>query len=93
MTVALDLLPVDPLGDALHVLRMRGAFYSRSEFTAPWGVERCRQFPDYLMFHVVTAGRCWLEVDGAQPLWSSPAISGSSRTAKVTGWSARPGAR
>lgn len=27
--------PVDPLGEALHFLRMNGVFYTRSEFTAP----------------------------------------------------------
>jgi len=55
----------DPLGEALHVLRMRGTFYSRCEFTAPWAlVLPC--LPGSMMFHVVTAGRCWLEVDGAE---------------------------
>jgi AraC-like DNA-binding protein len=55
--------PVDPLGEPLHFLRMSGTFYCRSEFTAPWGLtlppmENC------LWFHVVTSGRCRLEVDG-----------------------------
>ena len=26
---------VDPLGEALHYLRMSGVFYTRSEFTSP----------------------------------------------------------
>ena len=30
--------PADPLGEALHFLRMDGAFYCRSELTAPWGL-------------------------------------------------------
>ena len=30
---------VDPLGEALHFLRMSGTFYSRCEFSAPWGLE------------------------------------------------------
>ena len=51
---------VDPLGEALHFLRMSGTFYARSEFSAPWGLE-LPPFPDCLMFHVLTAGRCWLE--------------------------------
>jgi AraC-like DNA-binding protein len=56
--------PVDPLGQALHFLRMSGTFYVRSELTAPWalalpGMEGC------LSFHMVTSGRCWLEVEGA----------------------------
>lgn len=57
----------DPLGEALHVLRMRGTFYSRCEFSAPWGLV-LPPFPGHLMFHVVTSGRCWLEVEGAEPL-------------------------
>ena len=58
-------MAVDPLGEALHFLRMSGVFYSRSEFTAPWGLE-LPPMADCLMFHVVTSGRCWLEVDGAE---------------------------
>lgn len=54
--------PVDPLGEALHFLRMSGTFYCRSELSAPWALalpprEGC------LSFHVVTEGRCWLEVE------------------------------
>jgi AraC-like DNA-binding protein len=56
--------PVDPLGEALHFLRMSGVFYCRSEFSAPFGLE-LPPLPDCLMFHAVTAGRCWLEVKGA----------------------------
>lgn len=55
-----DVTP-DPLGEALHLLRMSGTFYCRSELTAPWAlampaVQGC------LSFHVVTAGRCLIEV-------------------------------
>lgn len=57
---------VDPLGEALHFLHMSGVFYTRSEFTAPWGLE-LPAFPDCLMFHVITSGRCWLEVEGMEP--------------------------
>ena len=60
------LAPVDPLGEALHFLRMSGIFYCRSEFTAPWGLA-LPPMEDSLMFHVVTSGQCWLEVDGAEP--------------------------
>jgi AraC-like DNA-binding protein len=54
----------DPVGEALHFLRMSGAFYCRSELSAPWALA----FParrGCLSFHVVTAGRCWLEVEEA----------------------------
>ena len=47
--------PADPLGEALHFLRMNGAFYCRSELTAPWGLT-LPPMPGYLWFHVVTAG-------------------------------------
>lgn len=52
----------DPLGEALHSLRMSGTFYCRSELTGPWGLA-LPPMPDCLMFHVVTSGRCWLEVN------------------------------
>src|SRR5687767_2061345 len=61
----------DPLGEALHHLRMRGVFYSRCELTAPWGIE-LPAIPDSLMFHVVISGSCWLEVSGAEPLRLHP---------------------
>lgn len=48
---------VDPLGEALHALRMSGTFYTRSELTAPWGVD-LPPMPDCLMFHLVTRGSC-----------------------------------
>jgi AraC-like DNA-binding protein len=56
----------DPLGEALHVLRMSGTFYCRSELTAPWGLYLPPE-PHSMWFHVVNAGRCWLEVDGEEP--------------------------
>lgn len=56
----------DPLGEALHVLRMSGTFYCRSELTAPWGLDLPAE-PGSLWFHVVTAGRCRLELDGHEP--------------------------
>lgn len=34
----------DPLGEALHFLRMSGTLYCRSEFTAP-GAWRCQLCP------------------------------------------------
>jgi AraC-like DNA-binding protein len=58
--------PVDPLGEALHFLHMSGVYYTRSELTAPWGLA-LPALPGSLMFHVVTSGHCWLEVEGAEP--------------------------
>jgi AraC-like DNA-binding protein len=56
--------PVDPLGEALGFLRMSGVFYCQSEFTAPWALA-LPAFEHSMMFHVVTDGQCWLEVDDA----------------------------
>lgn len=61
----------DPLGESLHFLRMSGTFYSRGEFTAPWGIV-LPPFGNSLIFHVVTSGRCILEVDGAEPCVLQP---------------------
>jgi AraC-like DNA-binding protein len=55
----------DPLGEALHFLRMSGSFYCLSEFTTPWALD-LPPMQDCVMFHVVTAGECRLEVPGAQ---------------------------
>jgi AraC-like DNA-binding protein len=52
--------PADPLGEALHFLRMNGAYYCRSELTAPWGLT-LPATPGYMWFHVVTSGRMRLE--------------------------------
>ena len=56
--------PVDPLGDVLGNLRMRGTFYCRAEGRAPWGAEM-PALAGCMSFHVVTEGSCLLEVDGA----------------------------
>ena len=55
----------DPLGEALHFLRMSGSFYCLSEFSAPWALD-LPPMQDCVMFHVVTAGECRLEVAGAE---------------------------
>jgi AraC-like DNA-binding protein len=74
-TGAMDLIspPVrsDPLGDALHFLRMSGAFYCRSELTAPWGLT-LPALPDYLWFHVLTTGGMWLEVGAEDSVFLQP---------------------
>jgi AraC-like DNA-binding protein len=56
---------VDPLGEALQFLRMSGVLYCRSEFTRPWGLA-LPPLDGCMMFHVVTSGHCWLEVDGSE---------------------------
>jgi AraC-like DNA-binding protein len=55
----------DPLGEALHFLRMTGSFYCRSELTSPWGI-RLPAIDGCLWFHVVTSGMARLSVGGAE---------------------------
>ena len=61
----------DPLGEALHFLRMNGAFYCRSELSAAWGLT-LPPMPGYLWFHVVASGRAWLETDESDPTLLRP---------------------
>ena len=60
--------PADPLAETLGVLRMNGAYYCRSELTAPWGMALFAM-PGYLWFHVVVSGRILLETDGSPGVW------------------------
>jgi len=69
--MSLPSLSADPLGESLHFLRMTGAFYSRCEFTAPWGLA-LPPIRDSLMFHVVTSGQCFLEVEDDEPRMLRP---------------------
>jgi AraC-like DNA-binding protein len=63
--------PSDPLGEALHAVRMDGAFYCRSELTAPWGLT-LPPMDGYVWFHVVTAGGLLLEAPGGEPVTLRP---------------------
>ena len=63
--------PSDPLGATLHLLRMNGAFYCRSELRAPWGLSLFAM-PGYLWFHVPTSGEVLLETRGADPTLLRP---------------------
>ncbi|MEM6676182.1 MAG: AraC family transcriptional regulator, partial [Planctomycetota bacterium] len=46
---------------------LTGVVYARSELSAPWGVD-LPALEGHMMFHIITAGRCWLEADGSEPL-------------------------
>lgn len=61
----------DPLGEALHFMRMSGAFYARSELTAPWGIT-VHPIPGYMWLHIVNIGECRLEADGPEPRLLQP---------------------
>lgn len=52
----------DPISEYLRLIRIRSTVYCRSIMRAPWGFGvEAHGSP---AFHVVTAGSCWLEVDG-----------------------------
>src|SRR5215467_7161354 len=61
----------DPIGEALHFLRISGTFYCRSEFSAPWALA-LPPMQHCLMLHVVTSGRCVLETEGIPPCLIKP---------------------
>jgi AraC-like DNA-binding protein len=56
--------PTDPLAEALHFLRMSGAFYCRSDLTTPWGL-MLPPMPGYMWFHAPTTGQVLLESHNA----------------------------
>ncbi|MEM9282676.1 MAG: AraC family transcriptional regulator [Verrucomicrobiota bacterium] len=58
---------VDPLGEALHALRLSGTFFCRSELSAPWGID-LPPMPDTLMFHIVTEGTAWITFANGQKI-------------------------
>lgn len=66
-----DWTSTDPLGEVLHFLRMSTTNYSRCEFAAPWALV-LPAFEHTMMFHAVMSGRCWLEVEGEEPLLLQP---------------------
>jgi AraC-like DNA-binding protein len=45
---------------------MGAVLYCESELTAPWGID-LPKVEGCMMFHVVTSGRCWVQVNGAEP--------------------------
>ncbi|NQU58585.1 MAG: AraC family transcriptional regulator [Rhodospirillales bacterium] len=58
--------PADPLGETLHMLRLTGTLYCRGEFTAPFAIA-IPEFDGVMTFLVVTSGRCWLQIEDAEP--------------------------
>jgi AraC-like DNA-binding protein len=57
----------DPLGEALHRLRLTGVFYSHAELTAPWGLAMPAA-DGHVWFHIVTQGECELDGPHADPV-------------------------
>ncbi|WP_081866346.1 AraC family transcriptional regulator [Blastococcus sp. URHD0036] len=77
-------VPAAPVGSELHralgALRLRGAIFLRGEYSPPWAVESfsgtllAQMFAGaaerVIYFHVIAAGRCWVEVDGGERHWA-----------------------
>jgi hypothetical protein len=61
---------VDPLAEVLDVSRVRGAVLARVRANDPWGM-RMSSAPG-AAFHAITAGTCWLRLDGSAPLQLMP---------------------
>ncbi len=54
----------DPLGQILHLLRLTGTLYCRSELTAPWAIDM-PPIEACMMFHVLIEGRAELVIDAS----------------------------
>ena len=52
----------DILTDVLQSVHIQGSLYCRSRMNAPWGFRVSRR--NTATFHVLTRGRCWLDVEG-----------------------------
>ena len=57
----------DPLGETFHLLQLTGTLYCRAELTAPWAIDM-PPLKGCMMFHIITSGHAWLEIEGADPL-------------------------
>jgi len=56
----------DLVSRTLEALRLRGTVYFEADFRPPWGMAIPSK--ELAAFHVVSAGECWLRVDGVEPL-------------------------
>ena len=64
MELSSDFDPADQVSQLLRAIRIRSAVYCRSLLAAPWGFGV--EADGSLAFRIVTAGRCWLEVDARE---------------------------
>src|SRR5882672_4123598 len=61
---------MDPLADVISVSKVRAALLARVRARDPWGIS-IRD--DGCMYaHAVTAGVCWLRIDGREPVELMP---------------------
>src|SRR5881392_1059627 len=61
---------VDPLAEVLDVSRVRGAVLAHVCANHPWGIRLSST--QGAAFHAITAGTCWLRLDGSAPLQLMP---------------------
>lgn len=72
--------PTSALADALSRLRLDGAIFLRGEYTEAWAYESLPSADAaqilapgarrVVLFHVVAAGRCWIETETGERLWA-----------------------
>jgi len=78
---AADPAPETALVDALTGLHLQGAFFLQGRYTEGWAYRSVPSAdavailspgsPRVILFHVIAAGRCWIEVDGdAERRWA-----------------------
>jgi AraC-like DNA-binding protein len=73
--------PADFLGDALSRLKIKGAIFLHARYTDPWafnsyppedfGAVLAPEARRVIPFHVVAAGRCWVEVSEGERHWAA----------------------
>jgi AraC-like DNA-binding protein len=69
---------MDALSDILRVVRLSGAIFFHARFTAPfcYGAARTSDLVQLvepgaerlIIFHLITQGECWIELDGCEPV-------------------------
>jgi AraC-like DNA-binding protein len=69
---------MDALSETLRVVRLVGAIFINARFTAPWCyLSPCADTVAHVLepgaeqvviFHMITEGECWVEIDGEPPL-------------------------
>ena len=69
---------MDALSDILRVVRLTGAFFFNARFTAPFCYAAARTSDlaalvepgadRLIIFHLITEGECWIEMDGLDPV-------------------------
>ncbi len=61
----------DPLGETLHQLRLDGSLYCQSNLSGDWSLAM-PALPGKMMFHIITEGECWLQIESQSPKLLKP---------------------